>query len=111
MISNMKHDFVERGAVMSYRALYRVFRPQTFSEVRGQDHISTTLKNAILNAITNSKINKRDNIYYMLGKVEDNLSKINDVFLSLSTSKFSKKLSTFFAYSSVKSSSNFFIFV
>ncbi len=34
---------------MSYRALYRVFRPQTFSEVRGQDHISTTLKNAILN--------------------------------------------------------------
>ena len=33
---------------MSYRALYRVFRPQTFSEVRGQDHISTTLKNAIL---------------------------------------------------------------
>lgn len=33
---------------MSYRALYRVFRPQTFSEVRGQDHISTTLKNAIV---------------------------------------------------------------
>lgn len=32
---------------MSYRALYRVFRPQTFAEVRGQDHISTTLKNAI----------------------------------------------------------------
>lgn len=36
------------------------------------------VKNAILNAITNSKINKRDNIYYMLGKVEDNISKIND---------------------------------
>ena len=33
---------------MSYRALYRVFRPQTFSEVRGQDHISKTLKNAIV---------------------------------------------------------------
>ena len=33
---------------MSYRALYRVFRPQTFSEVRGQNHISTTLKNAIV---------------------------------------------------------------
>lgn len=33
---------------MSYRALYRVFRPQSFAEVRGQDHISTTLKNAIL---------------------------------------------------------------
>lgn len=36
------------------------------------------VKNAILNAITNSKINKRDNIYYMLGKVEDNISKIKD---------------------------------
>lgn len=33
---------------MSYRALYRVFRPQTFSEVLGQEHISTTLKNAVL---------------------------------------------------------------
>lgn len=33
---------------MSYRALYRVFRPQRFSEVKGQDHISTTLKNALL---------------------------------------------------------------
>lgn len=33
---------------MSYRALYRVFRPRSFAEVRGQNHISTTLKNAIL---------------------------------------------------------------
>lgn len=32
---------------MSYRALYRVFRPRTFGEVLGQDHISTTLKHAI----------------------------------------------------------------
>ena len=44
----ISYVLIERGAVMSYRALYRVFRPQTFSEVRGQDHISTTLKNAIL---------------------------------------------------------------
>lgn len=33
---------------MSYRALYRVFRPQTFAEVIGQEHISVTLKNALL---------------------------------------------------------------
>lgn len=33
---------------MSYTALYRAFRPQTFSQVVGQDHISKTLKNAIL---------------------------------------------------------------
>lgn len=30
---------------MAYLALYRKYRPQTFDEVRGQDHIVTTLKN------------------------------------------------------------------
>lgn len=34
---------------MSYSALYRKFRPQTFDEVKGQDHIVTTLKNQIRN--------------------------------------------------------------
>ncbi|MBO6215008.1 MAG: DNA polymerase III subunit gamma/tau, partial [Lachnospiraceae bacterium] len=34
---------------MSYVALYRKFRPQTFDEVKGQDHIVTALKNQILN--------------------------------------------------------------
>lgn len=32
---------------MSYTALYRKFRPQEFSDVKGQDHIVTTLKNQI----------------------------------------------------------------
>lgn len=32
---------------MSYTALYRKFRPQTFIDVKGQDHIITTLKNQI----------------------------------------------------------------
>ncbi len=32
---------------MSYTALYRKFRPQEFEEVRGQEHIVTTLKNQI----------------------------------------------------------------
>lgn len=32
---------------MSYTALYRKFRPQEFTDVRGQDHIVTTLKNQI----------------------------------------------------------------
>ena len=36
------------------------------------------VKNAILNAITNAKINKRDNIYYMLGDVSKNITKIKD---------------------------------
>lgn len=36
------------------------------------------VKNAVLNAITNSKINKRDNIYYMLGDVSVCLPKIKD---------------------------------
>lgn len=32
---------------MSYTALYRKFRPQTFEDVKGQDHIVTTLRNQI----------------------------------------------------------------
>lgn len=32
---------------MSYTALYRKFRPDTFADVKGQDHIVTTLKNQI----------------------------------------------------------------
>ena len=33
---------------MSYTAMYRKFRPRTFSEVKGQEHIVTTLQNQIL---------------------------------------------------------------
>ena len=36
------------------------------------------VKNAVLNAISNSKINKRNNIYYMLGDVGSTLPKIKD---------------------------------
>ena len=32
---------------MSYTALYRKFRPTSFEDVKGQDHIVTTLKNQI----------------------------------------------------------------
>lgn len=32
---------------MSYMALYRKFRPQTFADVKGQEHIVTTLKNQL----------------------------------------------------------------
>ena len=32
---------------MAYTALYRRFRPKSFSEVVGQDHIIQTLKNQI----------------------------------------------------------------
>ena len=34
---------------MSYMALYRKWRPATFEEVKGQDHVVTTLKNQIIN--------------------------------------------------------------
>ncbi|CAG9623550.1 DNA polymerase III subunit gamma/tau [Sutcliffiella rhizosphaerae] len=33
---------------MAYQALYRVFRPQKFSDVVGQEHITKTLQNALL---------------------------------------------------------------
>lgn len=32
---------------MSYTALYRKFRPDTFADVKGQDHIVTTLRNQV----------------------------------------------------------------
>ena len=32
---------------MAYQSLYRRYRPQRFSELRGQDHISRTLRNAV----------------------------------------------------------------
>jgi DNA polymerase III subunit gamma/tau len=33
---------------MSYQALYRVWRPQNFKDVVGQEHVTTTLQNALL---------------------------------------------------------------
>ena len=33
---------------MSYTALYRKWRPSTFQDVKGQDHIVQTLKNQIV---------------------------------------------------------------
>ena len=32
---------------MAYKALYRTYRPSTFEEVAGQEHIVKTLKNAL----------------------------------------------------------------
>ena len=32
---------------MAYQALYRKYRPQTFSDVIGQEHITETLKNEL----------------------------------------------------------------
>ncbi len=37
----------EEMETMSYTALYRKFRPDTFADVKGQDHIVTTLKNQL----------------------------------------------------------------
>ncbi len=33
---------------MSYVALYRKFRPRTFDEVKGQEHITKTLRNQVI---------------------------------------------------------------
>ena len=37
--------YYSKGENMSYTALYRKFRPTSFDEVKGQDHIVQTLKN------------------------------------------------------------------
>lgn len=36
------------GLSMAYQALYRVWRPQTFQDVVGQQHVTKTLQNALL---------------------------------------------------------------
>lgn len=38
---------------MAYQSLYRRFRPQRFSDVLGQDHISNTLRNAVVTDTVN----------------------------------------------------------
>ncbi len=38
---------MKKGDAMSYTALYRKFRPRTFDEVKGQDHIVKSLKNQV----------------------------------------------------------------
>ncbi len=38
-----------RNNFMSYKALYRTYRPKTFEEVAGQKHVVKTLKNALEN--------------------------------------------------------------
>lgn len=46
---NYLHRFTEKGKqLMSYQALYRVWRPQRFDEIVGQQIITTTLKNALI---------------------------------------------------------------
>ncbi len=38
---------MECHTIMAYTALYRVYRPQTFQDVVGQEHVTTTLRNAL----------------------------------------------------------------
>ena len=45
---------------MSYTALYRKFRPDTFADVKGQDHIVITLKNQL-------KVNRIGHAYLFTG--------------------------------------------
>ncbi len=35
------------GLIMAYKALYRTYRPQSFEDLAGQDHVKKTLQNAI----------------------------------------------------------------
>ncbi|MBA2751626.1 MAG: ATP-binding protein, partial [Actinobacteria bacterium] len=38
------------AAEEQYQSLYRRFRPQRFDELRGQDHVSRALRNAVAEA-------------------------------------------------------------
>lgn len=46
-VFDLQDSLKERKRAMSYTALYRKFRPSSFEDVKGQDHIVTTLKNQI----------------------------------------------------------------
>ena len=50
MHSDTQVFYEEKGSeTMAYQALYRKYRPQTFSDVVGQEHITETLKNELAN--------------------------------------------------------------
>ncbi len=49
---NSEVSILERMGAVSYQALYRVWRPQTFGTVVGQDAITQTLKNAVVSQQT-----------------------------------------------------------
>lgn len=41
------NDYVKGGPTVGYQALYRVWRPQQFSDVIGQKHVTKTMQNAL----------------------------------------------------------------
>ncbi len=43
-----RKDYTKGAMSLAYQALYRVWRPQQFIDVVGQEHITTTLQNALL---------------------------------------------------------------
>lgn len=46
---HIKEIFQKRGEHVAYQAIYRRWRPKVFDEVVGQEHITKTLKNQIIN--------------------------------------------------------------
>lgn len=61
------------GAKVNYQALYRMFRPQSFEDVVGQEHVTKTLRNAI------SK-NKQSHAYIFSGPRGTGKTSIAKVF-------------------------------
>ena len=54
-------------------ALYREFRPKTFEEVIGQNHITKTLKNQVKNnqyMMNHGKIHGLDNHFMLMRKMK-----------------------------------------
>lgn len=58
---------------MEYQALYRAFRPQKFSDVVGQHHVTKTLQNAIIR-------NKESHAYLFSGPRGTGKTSIDKVF-------------------------------
>ena len=67
-----------KGDIMSYTALYRKFRPSTFDQVKGQDHIVQTLKNQI-------NANRIGHAYLFCGTRGTGKTSVAKIFAKLST--------------------------
>ncbi len=54
----MREVIVYGGANLNDQALYRMYRPEVFQDVVGQEHVTKTLRNAI------SKEKESDALYF-----------------------------------------------
>ena len=56
---------------MSYMALYRKWRPDAFEEIKGQEHIVTTIRNQIVQGISDGRLSPGEQLPTVRGLAEE----------------------------------------